>query len=152
MKPAQRILIWMAATEDCISALEQSIELSRTLGAALFVLDVIHDPFAYGGWNLPVPSLDAEYENFVNEIRHRLAIIVEQERRKGFSLQSLVREGEPAEQIMKVVEEQNIDLLIMPAHEETRIEHFLSGKANEKIIRKMPCSILLMKQEPYTAC
>lgn len=38
-------------------------------------------------------------------------------------------------------------LLIMLAHEEGRIEHFLFGRDNEDLIRKMPCSIMLVKKE-----
>jgi nucleotide-binding universal stress UspA family protein len=36
----------------------------------------------------------------------------------------------------------------MLAHEEGRIEHFLFGRSNEKIIMEMPCSILMVKKEP----
>ena len=35
----------------------------------------------------------------------------------------------------------------MPAHQENRLEHFLFGRINEAIIRRMPCSILLVRQE-----
>ncbi|MCK5504111.1 MAG: universal stress protein [Thermodesulfovibrionia bacterium] len=36
----------------------------------------------------------------------------------------------------------------MLSHEEGRLEHFLFGRSNEKIIRDMPCSILLVEEEP----
>jgi hypothetical protein len=45
-----------------------------------------------------------------------------------------------------------IDLLVLPDHEETRIEHFLSGKMVARLVRKMPCSVLLVKQEPVMLC
>ncbi|MEJ2023522.1 MAG: universal stress protein [Deltaproteobacteria bacterium] len=50
--------------------------------------------------------------------------------------------------VLKVVQDENIDLLIMLAHEEGHLEHFLFGHSNEHIIRRMPCSILLVKKEP----
>ncbi len=28
------------------------------------------------------------------------------------------------------------------------MEHFLFGRSNEEIVRRMPCSILLVKKEP----
>jgi nucleotide-binding universal stress UspA family protein len=46
-----------------------------------------------------------------------------------------------------VAEEEKIDLLILPTHEESRLEHFLFGRINEAITRGLPCSILLLKQE-----
>ena len=54
--------------------------------------------------------------------------------------------GEDGWKIGKVVEEEKIDLLLMPAHEENRLEHFLFGRINEAIIRRLPCSVLLVKQ------
>jgi nucleotide-binding universal stress UspA family protein len=38
--------------------------------------------------------------------------------------------------------------LIMLAHEEGRMEHFLFGRSNEELIRQLPCSIFLVKKEP----
>ncbi|MDD2735873.1 MAG: universal stress protein [Desulfuromonadaceae bacterium] len=49
--------------------------------------------------------------------------------------------------MVKVASNENIDLLVMPAHEEGRIEHALFGGENDAIIRMMPCSILLVKTE-----
>jgi universal stress protein A len=71
---------------------------------------------------------------------------------KRIEVETLVREGEPATRIVSVVEEERIDLLVPPAHEETRIEHFLSGKMTAKIVRTMPCSVLLVKQAPGVLC
>ena len=36
----------------------------------------------------------------------------------------------------------------MSAHVEGRIEHALFGGENDAIVRKMPCSILLVKNDP----
>ena len=59
---------------------------------------------------------------------------------------------EPAnKEVFRVVQEKKIDLLIMRAHMEWRLEHFLFGRSNEEIIRKMPCSIMLVKDEPKAA-
>jgi nucleotide-binding universal stress UspA family protein len=70
------------------------------------------------------------------------------EREKGLEITEVIRVGEPTEEILKVVKEEKIDLLIMLAHEEGRLEHFLFGRSNEEIIRKLPCSLVLVKKEP----
>jgi universal stress protein A len=64
------------------------------------------------------------------------------------SIKEMVREGEPTEEILKAIEEEKIDLLVMLAHEEGHVEHFLFGRSNEELVRKMPCSIMLVKKEP----
>ncbi len=67
---------------------------------------------------------------------------------KGLKVTELVREGDPTKEVLNAVKEFNIDLMILLAHEEGRLEHFLFGRSNEDLIRRMPCSILLVKKEP----
>lgn len=93
-------------------------------------------------------SLEKEYEKILRDTKEKLSELVQAEKTKGMSITELVREGEPTEEILKTVKEKNIDLLVMLAHEEGRLEHLLFGRSNEELIRKMPCSILLVKREP----
>jgi len=60
-----------------------------------------------------------------------------------------MKEVDPSDEIIKMVKEENIDLLIILAHEEGHMEHLLFGRENEDLIRKMPCSIMLVKKEPH---
>ena len=63
-------------------------------------------------------------------------------------MKALVKEGKPATEILQFVKEEHIDLIILLAHAEGHLEHFLFGRSNDEIIRKMPCSILMVKKEP----
>jgi nucleotide-binding universal stress UspA family protein len=74
--------------------------------------------------------------------------VIKEEQRLGFPIKELVSEGDPLDEVVKAVKEEDIDLLVMIAQEEGRIEHALLGGENNAIIRKMPCSILLLKEEP----
>jgi nucleotide-binding universal stress UspA family protein len=69
----------------------------------------------------------------------------------GMHIDVLMREGDPTSEIQAVIKEKSIDLFIMFAHEESHLEHFLFGKSNHELVRKMPCSILLVKKEPGPA-
>jgi nucleotide-binding universal stress UspA family protein len=60
----------------------------------------------------------------------------------------ILKEGDPTKEVLRLVKEKKIDLLVMLAHEEGHLEHFLFGKSNSELILKMPCSILLVKKEP----
>jgi universal stress protein A len=68
--------------------------------------------------------------------------------KKGMSIKEMIREGNPIKEILKVIKEEDINLIIMLAHSEWRLVHFLFGRIKEEIIRKMPCSVLLIKEEP----
>ncbi|PKN81623.1 MAG: hypothetical protein CVU51_13955 [Deltaproteobacteria bacterium HGW-Deltaproteobacteria-1] len=57
-------------------------------------------------------------------------------------------EGIPSEIVLKLIEEENIDLLILRSQKESRMESLLIGESNDEIIRTMPCSMFIVKQEP----
>jgi universal stress protein A len=148
MEDVKRILVVSRDTQYDRKAVQYGVSLSRKYGAELYVIHVVHDPFIFGGWNLPIPSLQEEYKKLLKEAREELHTMINSEKKKGMSIKELMREGDPTEELFKAVKEAGIDLLIMLAHEEGHLEHFLFGRSNEEIIRKMPCSVLLVKKEP----
>ena len=77
--------------------------------------------------------------------------IIEAEQNTGIPIEVSFEGGDPDEKILHFVKENKIDLLIMLSHEEGRLEHLLFGRSIDKIIRKLPCSVLLVKQEPGRA-
>jgi len=147
MEDVRRILVLAMDIKHSRRAVHYGASLARSYGAELFVLHVVHDPFGAQGWNLPFLSLDEEYKNVLREAREGLAQVIRAETEKGLAVTDMIREGKPSGVIFQVIREKRIDLLLVPAHEEGRLEHFLFGRSNEDLIRRMPCSILLVKQE-----
>ena len=150
MNDIRRIMVVSRMTKQCCTTFNCGVSLSQKYGAKLYVIHVIHDIFGTDmtGWNLSVPSLQEEYKKSVQKIKEELDAMIQEEKKKGTDIKEMMREGDPTEEVLKAVKEEKIDLLVMSAHEEGRLEHFLFGRSNEKIIRQMPCSILLVKKEP----
>lgn len=148
MGDIKRILVVSRMTTYCQEAVHCGVALARKFNAELSIIHVIHNPFGLEGWNLPIVSLEKEYQELMKKAKEDLDRILKNERSEGLEVTELIRKGNPTEEIVKAVKELDIDLLIMLAHEEWRLEHFLFGRSNEDIIRKMPCSVLLVKKEP----
>jgi len=148
MKDVKRILVICRMVTHCGEVIHYGAILARQFRAEVFVMNVIHDPFGVKGWNLPLPSLAEDYRKLLEKTRKDMHEIVTREKQMGMAIHELVLEGKPVDEILKVIKEQNIDLLVLPSHEETRLEHFLFGRDNEELMRKMPCSILFVKSEP----
>ncbi len=113
------------------------------------MIHVMHNPFMLEGWNVGIPSLQMEYERLQQTFREDIDHMIEAEKTKGLAVKAVMKEGDPFDEIKKMVKKEKIDLLIMLAHEEGHIEHFLFGRDNEDLVRKMPCSIMLVKKEPH---
>lgn len=148
MKDVKKILVVCRDTKYSQEAVHFGVSLARSYSADLWILHVVHDPFGMEGWNLPFLSVEEDYKKFLEEAKAELHAMIAAEKAKGLEIRELIREGEPAREIQKVIREEKIDLLVMVGHEEGRLEHFLFGRSNDDLIRKMPCDILLVRQEP----
>jgi nucleotide-binding universal stress UspA family protein len=145
METFNNILVVSRSTQNCIKVLRTGIALARKFDARLHVLHVIHDPFNLNGWNLPVPSLEEEYKAMVSSARAELDRTIEKERAEGLVINEWVKDGDPVTAIGQAVENENVDLILMLAHREGRLEHFLFGKTNDAIIRRLPASLMLIQ-------
>ena len=148
MEELKKILVVSRMTQYCQEAIEAGAKLAEKFGAKLYVLHVVHNPFGLEGWNLPMVSVEKEYQKLLDQTKRDLERMVRDVRAKGVYVEELVRKGDPTDEVLKVAKEEKIDLLVMLAHEEWRLEHFLFGRSNEELVRKMPCSVLLVKKEP----
>jgi nucleotide-binding universal stress UspA family protein len=148
MDDIKRILVVSRSTKNCKKALHYGISLAKQQNSKLAVLHVIHDPFSVDGWNLPVFSLKQEYENLVKKTREEIDRIIKSEQTDGLDITEWIRDGRPDKEVIAAVKEEKIDLIIMSAHEEGRLEHYMFGRTVEELTRKMPCSILLVKYDP----
>jgi len=85
----------------------------------------------------------------VKKTREEIDRIIKSEQTDGLEITEWIREGRPDKEVIEAVKEEKIDLIIMSAHEEGRLEHYMFGRTVEELTRKMPCSILLVKYDPW---
>ena len=145
METFENILVVSRSTQHCIRVLRRGISLARHYGANLHILHIIHDPFNLNGWNLPIPSLEEEYKKMAAEAREKIDQMVHAEKAEGLVIAEWVRDGNPVDAIQIVVESEQVDLILMLAHQEGRLEHFLFGKTNDAITRRLPATLMLVK-------
>ncbi len=150
MDDIKRILVVNRMTKCCRKALEYGISLSKKYGSEIFVMHVFHNPFGLEGWNIPMISLKEDYRKELEKTKKEFDQFIKKVNKAGMNIRELVPEGEPIAEIFKTIKNERIDLLIMSMHEEGRLEHALFGRSNDEIIRRMPCSIFLVKQHLRT--
>ncbi len=145
METFKNILVVSRSTSKCIRVLRTGIALARKFDARLHVLHIIHDPFSVNGWNLPVPSLDEEYHRMADKARAEIDWLVKAEKAEGLVANEWIRDGDPVDAICETAESENVDLILMLSHREGRLEHFLFGKTNDAVIRRLPATLMLVK-------
>ena len=149
MHDIKKILVVSTSTATSEHAIHDGVALANKLGAKLYVYHSDYDPFDLEGWGLPIPSLQTIRESYRSTLetdRETLNKIVEQEKTRGMDVQVFVNDKPIAKEIPRIVREEQIDLLVMAAFEEGRLEHFLFSSTAHEIVRTMPCSVLLVKE------
>jgi len=92
-------------------------------------------------------SIEQEHKNEMEKYKADLHTMISAENKKGMAIHEFVKEGNPSEVVLNLAKENSIDLLILRSQAESRLERMLVGGSNDEIIRAMPCSIFLVKQE-----
>jgi nucleotide-binding universal stress UspA family protein len=62
------------------------------------------------------------------------------------NFRKLLLEGDPAEEIVKTAENEEVDLIILGSGK-TRIDKRLLGSVSEKVIHSAPCTVLLVRTD-----
>jgi nucleotide-binding universal stress UspA family protein len=65
-----------------------------------------------------------------------------------FRRDPLVVEGDPADEILKAIDREHADLIVMGARGLGALERLLLGSTSQKILNHAPCSVLVVRQAP----
>lgn len=147
MEDIKRILVVSWITGCCQESIHYGVSLAEKYKAELAVVHIVNTLWLEG-WNLPTISLIEERKRDLERVKLELDKLIKIEKKKGMAIREFIKEGDPVAGILETIKDEKIDLLVLRAHEESRVERFLVGGSNDAIIRKMPCSIFLVKFEP----
>ena len=57
----------------------------------------------------------------------------------------MVRTGRPYYEIITTAKEERVDLIVIATHGHTGVEHLIFGSTAEKVVKKAPCAVLIVK-------
>jgi nucleotide-binding universal stress UspA family protein len=94
--------------------------------------------------------MTVEYDpNFIEEITQAAMKSIQEKYVKklpeGLTYNVNLRSGYAATEILRIVEEKEIDLLVMGSHGLTGIAHVLFGSTADRVVRKAACSVLTVR-------
>ena len=150
MEDIKHILVVSRSTKYCQKAVHYGLKLSKMIGAELYVAHIFTDIFDMEGGNIFI-SQDEIQEEFKQAQRQAKTeidkmIASEQDHEKSVKVTEIIVNGPAYGEVLKLVEDNNIDLIIMMAHQEGHIESYLFDHDNQKLIHHLPCSLFLVKE------
>jgi len=144
----KRLLVPTDFSAPSERAAAYAAELARRLQAeevhCLHVSDIPADLLATSGYYLTGPT-----EEFIAQVREESRRSLEAFAEKhlaGLPVRTAFVEGRPFVEIVRYAREHAIELIVIATHGRTGLTHALFGSVAEKVVRKAPCPVLVVKQ------
>jgi nucleotide-binding universal stress UspA family protein len=143
----QSIVVGTDGSTTAGEAVRQASELARGLGAKVYLVSA-YEP-------VPESRLREERQNVPDDLQWLInpredveKTLMESARaleEAGLEVETLAREGDPADAILDVAEETSADLILVGNKGMTGAKRFLLGSVPNKVSHHAPCSVMIIR-------
>jgi len=143
----KKILFPLDLTENSSKVLPYVLSISEKYNSLVYLLHVVQDLNKWGKLYVPHPSMDKFQNEAIEGAKKAMDRICEKEMQSCPNFQKMVVSGDEVDEILKVVESEGIDLLIMGTHGRKGLEHVIFGSVTENVVKKSPAPVMTIN--PY---
>ncbi|MBT3878803.1 MAG: universal stress protein [Candidatus Scalindua sp.] len=130
---------------DCSKeALKYAVSFAMRDEAKLYLLHII-DIRSFNESLNAMPTQIPDNET-LEQLRIKLLDCIPEEMRDDMDVEAIVIQGIPFVEIISTSREKEIDMIVMGSHGRTGISHMMLGSVSEKVVRKAPCPVLIVRQ------
>ncbi len=141
------ILVGTDGSATATTAVRHAIDLARELDARLHIVSA-YEPVSDQQLRHERVEIPSDLQWMVNPREDVLAVLetAQQEAEKaGVQVETFAREGDAADAIIDVAEEQRSDLIVVGNRGMTGAKRFLLGSVPNKVSHHAPCSVLIVR-------
>ncbi|MEW5910836.1 MAG: universal stress protein [Thermodesulfobacteriota bacterium] len=142
MKEIKRILYPVDFSENSYHVLPYVISLSDKYNAQVYILYVVDDLRRYAGIHVPHPSISQIIDEAMAAGKKMLNQICDEHLQRCPNFQKRIVSGDPRKEIMKMIEDEEIDLVIMGTHGRKGIERAIFGSVAEYVVKNSKVPVL----------
>jgi nucleotide-binding universal stress UspA family protein len=128
-------------------AVRQATVLARQIGATVHLVSA-YEPVPEARLREEREGLPGDVEWLINpreDVSSTLNEAAEEIRNQGLRVEVHAREGDPADAILDVAEEQGADLIVVGNKGMTGAKRFLLGSVPNKVSHHAPCSVMIIR-------
>ncbi len=138
----QHIIVPLDGSDLSEMAVPLAVQLARPMGADITFLMVreedgpsLAERFGLGNANEMTQESERYYANYLDEISKQA---------EGISVQTIVRVGDPAEEILKFEEERSAQIVVMASHGRSGLSRWRYGSVADKIVHGSTVPVLII--------
>lgn len=141
----RRLLVPVDFSDHSKNALRYAVDLGSIFDAELvlvFVVESVGYPADLGYGQVAIPQIERELAERGKIELGKLAGAIVGEK---LAVKIHVAAGRPFVEIIKAAGEFEADMIVIATHGHTGVEHILFGSTAEKVVRKAPCPVLVVR-------
>ncbi len=142
-----RIVVGTDGSETATQAVREATELAKKTGASLDIVSA-YDPVPSSRLQAERLEAPADIEHTVSpseDVDATLAEAASEVEAAGVPVRTFARQGEAADAILDVAEEENADLIVVGNKGMTGAKRFLLGSVPNKVSHHAPTSVLIVR-------
>lgn len=139
---AKKILFPTDFSEASQAAFDHAVMLARDTGATLLIAHVDEPTLPYTEAYVALPDT-------TEETRQRLQAIVPLD--ATIHCEHRLLRGDAAQEIVRLANEEQVDLIVMGTHGRTGLRRLLMGSVAEAVVRHAACPVYTIKQPELAA-
>jgi nucleotide-binding universal stress UspA family protein len=143
----ESIVVGTDGSATATEAVRQAAELARSVGAKVYLVSA-YEPVPEGRLRDERQQVPDDLQWMVNpreDVESTLEEGAGSLSESGVEVETLAREGDPADAILDVAEEKHADLIVVGNKGMTGAKRFLLGSVPNKVSHHAPCSVMIIR-------
>ena len=131
-------------------ALPYAAAIARAVDATVICLNVVEPIVPAVGYTgmaeaMPIAEMSEQMED---SAERELPDVMRCEDLRGLKVEEVIGHGDAAAEIVRVADEQEVDLIVISSHGRTGLGRIIFGSTAEAVVRHARCPVLVVKPPP----
>lgn len=145
MPTVRKILVAVDFSENSKNSLKYAVDFFKGCGAEFHVVHVVHDSLPEGSY-IPHLSVDQMEKTAVEYATEELGkFMARRIMASGEEIRQAVLQGVPYTALIDYAKKHKLELIVMGSQGASGFEKMLLGSVTDKVIRKSPIPVLVVK-------
>ena len=145
MKHVKKILVPLDLTQNSAKIIPFAVSFSEKLGSPISLLHVVQDLQKWGKLYVPHMSMNAFQKEALDAAKILMDQFCEEHLKSIPGIEKIVISGDPASEILHLIDTEDIGLVIMGTHGRKGLEHMVFGSVARKVTRESRVPVLTIK-------
>ena len=155
MDNVKKVMVALAFTDYTPGIFKFAAQFAQCGEAELIVATVLNSRDVESVQTISAMGYDVDGEHYIDSVekerREMLEKIADQTDFAGIKIRAIFRVGNPIDELLKLIEDEAVDVVVMGPKGRTDLAHVLVGSVAEKIFRRSPATVISYRDETVAA-